>query len=142
MVHALREAHRVLRPEGLLIDLRPAAVHRRVGVMHGDGYRLPWVMRERFDDDRAANRAVAQVARAGWFKTQGRTRFLCYRVMDTLEEFREWLIDFVDRGKCPPHDWLIRKVERELQATSGNTAIAVSAPLDMRTLIKHEGETK
>ncbi len=32
MVHALREAHRVLKPDGLLLDLRPGPVHRRVGI--------------------------------------------------------------------------------------------------------------
>jgi hypothetical protein len=139
MVHALREAHRVLRPEGLLIDLRPAAVHRRVGVVtQGNDYRLPWVMREKFEDDRAANRAVAQVVREGWFKPKGRTRFPCYRVMDTLAEFREWLDDFVSRGKCPPHDWLVRKVERALQTTTGPTTIVISAPLDLRVLIKEK----
>jgi len=137
MVYALREAHRVLKPDGLLIDLRPAAMHRRVGVVtKGNGYRLPWVMREMFDDDRAANRAVAQVVRDGWFKAKGRTRFPCYRVMDTLDEFREWLADFIDRGKCPPHDWLLGLVERELQVTTGKTSIVVSAPLDLRLLVR------
>ena len=139
MVHALREAHRVLKPDGLLIDLRPAAVHRRVGVVtKGDLYRLPWVMREKFDDDRAANRAVAQVMGERWFKAKGRTRFSCYRVMDTLDEFREWLADFTNRGKCPPHDWLVRLVERELSATTGQTGIVVSAPLDLRVLMRQD----
>lgn len=136
MVDALREAHRVLKPDGLLIDLRPAAVHRRVGVTQGDGYRLPWVMREKFDDDRAANRAVARVVRDGLFGAKGRTRFPCYRLMDTLDEFREWLADFTSRGKCPPHDWLVRLVERELRVRAGQTGIVVSAPLDLRVLGK------
>ena len=136
MVHALREAHRVLKDEGLLIDLRPAAIHRRVGVTDGNGYRLPWVMRETFDDDLAANRAVSEVVREGWFKTEGRNRFPCYRVFDTLDEFQEWLTDFVKRGKCESHDWLVSLVERELQATVSKPGIVVSAPLDLRRLKK------
>lgn len=138
MVHALREAHRVLKTNGLLIDLRPAAEHRRVGVSEGDGYRLPWVMRENFDDDRAADRAVAQVVLEGRFKTEGRTRFACYRLMDTLEDFLEWLTDFVDRGKLPSHDWLVRLVERALKASAGKTNIVVSAPLVSQALRKQE----
>ena len=136
MVHALREAHRVLKGEGLLIDLRPAAVHRRVGLNEGDAYRLRWVMRETFVDDLAANRAVSQVVREGWFKAEGRTRFPCYRVFDTLDEFQEWLADFVERGKCEPHEWLVRMLERKLKAANDKTGIVVSAPLDLRFLKK------
>ena len=98
MVHALLEAHRVLKTKGLLIDLRPASVHRRVGVTQGDGYQLLWVMREKFDDDRAADRAVKEVENEGWFKAERRTRFACYRIMDSLDEFQEWLADFVHRS--------------------------------------------
>src|SRR5438876_1412902 len=98
MVHALLEAHRVLKPDGLVLDLRPAAVHRRVGVTQADGYRFSWVMRETFDDYRAADRAVAQVTNEGRFRAKRRTRFPCYRIMDTLDEFQEWLTDFVNKG--------------------------------------------
>lgn len=140
MVHALREAHRVLKPDGLLIDLRPAAVHRRVGVTEGGGYRLPWVMRENFDDDHAADRAVAQVVGEGLFKAEGRTRFACYRVMDTVDDFQEWLTDFLNKGNFPSHDWLVRRVERALKASDGKASIVVSAPLVLRALRKQEVE--
>lgn len=132
MVHALRESHRVLKPEGILIDLRPAAVHRRVGLANDGRYSLRWVMRETFEDDHAADRAVEQVLDEGLFRTQSRTRIPCYRVMDTLDEFREWLDDFVGRGKCPPHDWLFQRVARAV----GDAGIVISAPLAMRVMEK------
>ena len=136
MVHALRETYRVLKPDGLLIDLRPAAVHRRVGFTEGDGYRLRWVMRENFDDDHAADRAVAHVVNDGFFKAEGRTRFACYRVMDTLDDFQEWLKDFINKGKFPSHDWLVRRVGRAPEVSDGKSSIVVSAPLVLRTLRK------
>lgn len=136
MVDALREAHRVLKHDGLLIDLRPAILHRRVGFAGGDGYRLRWVMRESFEDDRAADRAVAEVVSIGLFKAGRRSRFPCYRVMDTIEEFREWLADFTSRGKCPSHDWLVRSIENELEASDEKPAIVVSAPLTLQVLKK------
>jgi hypothetical protein len=136
MVHALYEAHRVLKPNGILVDLRPAAAHRRVGVTQADGYRLLWVMRETFDDDRAADRAVKEVISEGRFKAEGRTRFACYRIMDSLVEFQEWLIDFVKLGKLPSHDWLVQRVERALEVTGGKTRIVVSGPLVLRVLRK------
>ena len=136
MVHALLEAHRVLKPNGLLLDLRPAAVHRRVGVTQDDGYRLLWVMRETFEDDRAADLAVAQVVREEQFKVERRVRFPCYRVMDTLDEFQEWLADFVNRNLLQSHDWLVRRLERTLETSPPKTGIVVSAPLVLRVLRK------
>jgi len=136
MVHALRETYRVLKPDGLLIDLRPAAVHRRVGFNDGGGYRLRWVMRENFDDDHAADRAVDQVVNDGLFKAERRTRFACYRVMDTARDFQEWLKDFIYKGNFPSHDWLVRRVERAIEESDGKTRIVVSAPLVLRALRK------
>lgn len=136
MVDALRESHRVLRPHGLLVDLRPADVHRRVGLAVGDEYRLRWVMRENFDDDHAADRAIATVVAEGKFKTESRTRFPCYRVMDTAEEFRDWLTDFVVKGNFHSHDWLASRLERALERSESSHRIVVSAPLVLQTLRK------
>jgi len=145
MVHALLEAHRVLKPDGLLLDLRPAAVHRRVGIAQGDDYQLLWRMRESFEDDHAADRAIAQVTGDGHFKPAGRTRFPCFRTMDTLDEFREWLEDF-DKRKLQSHDWLVQRLERKLDAMARDVEradtrtakpkIVVSAPLALRVLRK------
>ena len=138
MVHALLEAHRVLDPSGLLLDLRPAAVHRRVGISQDGDYRLLWRMRESFDDDHAADRAVDQVTRNGYFKAEPRTRFPCFRVMDTLDEFQEWLTDFVTRNEHESHDWLVRRLERRLDRVPVKTRIVVSAPLVLRVLRKRD----
>jgi hypothetical protein len=136
MVHALREAHRVLRPQGLLIDLRPAAVHRRVGIVMGGEYRFKWFTRERFDDDAAADNAVAAVISDGLLRPEGRTRFPCYRVMDTLEDFRAWMNDNIRKEKLVDHDWLIRRLEKAIAASGGEARIVISAPLILRTLRK------
>ena len=136
MVHALHEVHRVLKPDGILVDLRPVAVHRRVGVVCKGSYRELGSMREKFDDDLAANRAVAQILQEGLFKTEWRTQFDCRRVMDTLDEFRTWINEFVQLGKLP--DWLIEEVECALNVSRGKTKIVASGPLVMRVLRKKE----
>ena len=142
MVHALREAERVLRPNGLLVDLRPAAVHRRVGVTHAGRYRLLGVMRETFDDDRAADRAVTQIQREGRLKAEGRTVFACNRIMDRLGDFQEWLADFDRLGKLPSHEWLMRRVKRALDVAGGKARIVVSGPLILRVLRKQEATSQ
>jgi hypothetical protein len=134
MVHALLEAHRVLKPGGLLLDLRPAAMHRRVGIIENGEYKLLWRMREGFDDDHAADRAVADVIQRGLFKQISRTRFPCFRTMDNIGEFREWLVDFIERNGHESHDWLDRRLEKKLAASPPKTKIVVSAPLVLRVL--------
>jgi hypothetical protein len=88
-------------------------------------------MRERFDDERAADRAVAAVVRSGLFETAARTTFPCNRVMPTCHEFQAWLEHFVSLQKLPPHDWLLRRVERAFSEGSGPPRIVVSAPMDL-----------
>jgi len=136
MVHALREAHRVLKPNGILIDLRPAPVHRRVGLTRDGRYHPLGIMREKLDDDLAANRAVAHVLRQGLFKAGGRTQFDCRRRMDTLKEFRAWIDEFAAFAELPPHDWLIQRVERAFRGSGGQRKIVVRGPLALRVLRK------
>ena len=133
MVHALHEARRVLRPNGILLDLRPVPVHRRVGVQSDAGYQEIGVMREDLTDDYFANRAVKQVLREGLFKSENYTEFNCNRVMDTLNDFRTWLLDFVDRGN-PSQDSLLERVEHAHLTLRGRKKIIVSAPLMLRRL--------
>ena len=136
MVHALHEARRVLKPNGLLIDLRPAPAHRQLGVLRAGQWQPLGGMRERFDEDYAADRAVATVVRQGLFKAEGRVSFEVRRTMDSLAEFQVWLDEFVSLGKLVPHAWLASRVERAVQAGSGRTKIVVSGPLNLRVLRK------
>jgi hypothetical protein len=114
MVHALREVHRVLRSGGTLVDLRPAAQHRRVGLGRGRSWRQVGVTRESFDKDRAADRAVAEVLRANLFERGARTEFVVDREMDTMDDFVAWLKDFRQRRTLASHEWLIRRLKRAL----------------------------
>ena len=135
MVHALTEAHRLLKPNGLLRDLRPAASHRRAGLGEGKQWKQVGVMRENFDDDIAADRAIRQVTREGLFKQESVVEFDLDRVMDTLQDFRAWLDDFPG-DKMPSHDWLYKRVERTLEKESNGTKIAVRGLMRLRLLRK------
>ncbi|HEY2955169.1 MAG TPA: hypothetical protein VGK89_07965 [Candidatus Eisenbacteria bacterium] len=139
MVHALREAHRVLAPGGILLDLRPASVHRRIGIARSARTRPVGVMRERFEDERSADRAVARVVREGWLEVERRLRFPCRRLVDSVDEFRTFLDDFTGRHGEPLHDWLVRRLERALEARRAGrvrTRIAIDGPLDLAVLRK------
>jgi len=134
MVHALHEAQRVLQPDGILFDLRPAPVHRQVGIQSNTKYQEIGTMHEDLTDDYLANRAVKQVLRDGLFKSEKYVEFNCNRVMDSFKEFHAWVLDFVDRNRIPSQEWLLERVERAYHATSGKKKILVSAPLMLRRL--------
>ena len=149
MVHALREAWRVLRPGGLALELRPANVHRRVAVVRGGAAELMGVMRESLDDGRAADRAVARMTRraAGGTQRGGdrrpplrllrRERVPLERVMDGVDDFKDWLDDFYSRNDdLPPHDWLVARLAGALGERRRKGSVVVSGPLDLRVLRK------
>jgi hypothetical protein len=136
MVHALREAHRVLKPDGLLLDLRPGPIHRRVGIEVDGQYRQVAIMNESLDDDYAANRAVTEVLQKGLFKRISRIQVNCNRVM-ALKDFAAWLADFpIEREALQKQ--LISTVERAFKANGKRKKIVVKGPLVLKVLQKVE----
>jgi hypothetical protein len=136
MVHALREAHRVLKPDGLLLDLRPGPVHRRVGIEVDGQYRQVAIMNESLKDDYAANRAITEALQEGLFKRVSRIQVNCNRIM-ALKDFAGWLADFpVDRGA--PQERLIRIIERSFKAAGKKKKVVVKGPLVLKVLRKVE----
>ena len=135
MVHALREAHRVLKPDSLLLDLRPAPVHRRVGVEVDGQYHQIAVMNESLEDDYAANRSVAEVTQEGLFKLIARKQFNCNRAM-ALKDFASWLADFPS-DRSAMKEQLIHTIERAFKEIEGRQKkILVKGPLILKTLKK------
>jgi hypothetical protein len=94
MVHALEQIKRTLVPFGLLIDLRPLLGRWPVEVAWGNEYReagrlsdLP----EGLADDEAANRAIEEATRRGWFTLEGGERFSLFYSWDTANDMEEFL---------------------------------------------------
>src|SRR3970040_2200689 len=106
MVHALQEAHRVLRPNGVLIDLRPAPAHRRVGLQRGRRWTLIATMKEDLTDDHMANQAVKTAVGRGLFRGGLYDRFDVTRHVGSLSSFRAWLEEFAVLARLPSHAWL------------------------------------
>lgn len=139
MVHALCEARRVLKPNSLLVDLRPAIEHNHVGILCAGQYKELARTRERFDLDRAANRAVAHVLAKGLFHQEWRAQFGCDWVFATLGAFREWLSEFVQSGGLPSYDWLVQRMDNATSGRRGEIEIVARTPLVMRVLRKEPG---
>jgi len=135
MVHALIEAQRSLKPDGTLIDLRPAPKHRQVGLGTGENWKPAGHIHETFEDDYAANSAVKHVVNAKLFTIESSILFELDRVMDTLEDFRRWLSDS-SIERLTAHQWLVDKIRHIQKETRTRKKITMRVPMIMNVLKK------
>lgn len=94
MVHALGEIHRVLVPDGILIDLRPIADNWSIEVFSARETRetghvtdLPLGL----EDDNAANQAMKNAEANGWFTRESEAFFPLHYVWDTASDMEKWI---------------------------------------------------
>jgi ubiquinone/menaquinone biosynthesis C-methylase UbiE len=143
MVHALRQARRVLKDGGCLLDLRPAPALRHVGIEVNDSYQQVAIMRERLDEQYAADRAVKEMVKAGLLRLESRTRFDCTRRMDRFTEFQAWLEEPARLSKIRSPKRLLESVKEALKSRTeipksqrGKLRIVVLGPVDLCVLRK------
>ena len=109
MVHALRETCRVLRPGGLLIDLRPIVSHPAVDVL-GDDQAAP---AGRLDDSSdsadaaACEEALRLVVEQGWLRPHETDAFSYSMYWGTPQEMLEYITTHWD-GIEVPEDVVLR----------------------------------
>ena len=115
MVHALSEAHRLLKPGGALIDLRPAMRNRRVELelSHARLFIGEIDYSYRFPDHIAANEALASATACGLLRLEHRASLEYVTDLDSADDLREYVaslrsavpedllqqIDKADRGR-------------------------------------------
>jgi len=130
MVDALKEAHRILRPRGILVDARPdsrvfAYAEHRVG---NGKYRQAGLIatgREELINDRTSDRAVAKAVGNGWFRSRRADRFWhrvlfddrpsMQRYLDNHARFAHrvrWMVDAPKRRRWEEAPWAIRRAVR------------------------------
>src|SRR5215208_822427 len=106
MVHALSEIRRVLVPHGILIDMRPLGERWPIEVASANEIRetgrvmdLP----EQMKGDAAANEAMQEAERRGWFARDQEEFFPFFYSWDTPSEFEEFIeedwAEFIDLGE-------------------------------------------
>ena len=148
MVHALRQARRVLKDDGYLLDVRSAATVRHVGIESNDSYHQVAVMKESLDENYASDRAVKEMIKERLLKLESHTRVECTRRMVTYNEFETWLREPARFRKLKSPERLLKAVKDALKSQSdvskarkgkvdrGKLRIVVLGPLDLRVLTK------
>ena len=94
MVHALREIHRTLKPNGTLIDLRPVEDNWTVEVRSASGRHIAGRLTDvpiGKADDEAAFAAMKDVESRGWFVREQEEEFAFFYYWDTPSEMKEWI---------------------------------------------------
>jgi len=96
MVHALEETRRVLAPGGVLIDLRPLTDNWPVEIAWGaegqEAGRLTDLPAGK-EDDQAADLAIEEASRRGWFIRQEHETFPLFYYWDTPAEMQAFIED-------------------------------------------------
>ena len=94
MVHTLSEIRRVLVPNGILIDLRPILDCWRIEVASARETIETGRMQDfplGLADDQAANNAVAEAEKNGWFSRESEEFFPLIYSWDSASEMEEWI---------------------------------------------------
>lgn len=94
MVHALDEIRRTLKPNGLLIDLRPVEDNWTVEVPSSSGLQIAGRMNDMpigIADDEAAFAAMRDVESRGWFAREQEEEFAFFYYWNTPSEMKEWI---------------------------------------------------
>jgi hypothetical protein len=119
MVHALHEIRRVLRPDGILIDMRPISDHWPVEVLSSRNIQETGRVQDLpvgLADDEAANQSITRAAEKGWFVKEQEEFFPFYYSWDSPNEMEEYIAE----------EWedFISLDEATMQATRSAWAIA------------------
>ena len=101
MVDALRDSHRVLVPEGTLLDLRPKAETRPLEANLSDRVEIVGELDAQSPaaDDEAADMAVHDAVQAGWLTAAGARQFRVAFYWDSVAD----LALYAAGGRHPKH---------------------------------------
>jgi len=94
MVHALDEISRVLKPHGVLIDLRPVEANWSVEVASASGIQLAGRLSDlpvAVADDKAAFQAMREAESRSWFIKQREEEFSFFYYWDTPSEMKQFM---------------------------------------------------
>lgn len=117
MVHVLREAHKALRPTGVLLDLHPLPRHPSVEVWSG-GRR---VRLGSLDDTvgieliRTAREHLAAVVGDGYFRIEARRWFDKLTHYSSLDDWLQRREEYGTSSVIPPE--LLQRVREEMRAS-------------------------
>ena len=133
MVHALREAHRVLQSHGRLVDLRPADRDRQVRIYARRAWQPLGRILVNDVDVRAADGALERAVDRGLYYPVASRTLRVRRHFSTLRDWREYLAGLTSSR---PEPGLQERVHQAFRSSAGLRRIVVEIDLTLRVLTK------
>ncbi len=126
MVHALRETHRLLRPNGLLVDIHGLPTPHVIEVHSPEKVdKVGWLLdRDDFENERFAFNALAQSVVDGHFILEDERDFTHNVYLDSLDEFQQWLAEWWTSAILP--QGTISRIEELLRHAGGSARIMLA----------------
>jgi SAM-dependent methyltransferase len=143
MVHALEEIHRLLRPDGVLIDIHPALDAPVVEVRaNGRIVVTEPYPRAHGDDLGQAEQALAEIVRRGMFAEEAVRAFEFMTYASSVAELREFFEEVgaydmspIDDEIAARRDAMYTRVEEVRRRTSESAEIGFREPTRMSRLV-------
>ncbi len=139
MVHALQECWRVLTPGAILVDLRPFYSHPPIEIMSGDVVFVPGHLDDENSaaDDIAADEAMAEVVRRGYFALERRNTFQFAEYWDSLQGLLDYAAERWSGSKEIPAS-VVTRAERYIAGAGSDYRVRVQRRMYLAVYRKQE----
>jgi hypothetical protein len=134
MVHALEESWRVLRPNGVLIDLRTFSSYPPVEIVSGAESQSAGHIDDTFwlADDLATDEALDQVLQRGLFEQQKAEQFSFSLYWNSVDDMQAYAEDGCCKdGQIPSH--VLRQAKRLADIAGDAARIRIRQPMILVT---------
>lgn len=134
MVHALKNAHSMMQPEGLLINIHDIPIPHIIEVHSAvTDIMAGWIMDSAdFENERLAFNALARVVSEGYFLLEDERDFVFKVHADDMHELKEWLAEWWEKAVMP--DKTIQRVEDILRQVDQAANVVLKVPTRMTKL--------
>ena len=134
MVHALRQAHNLLHPSGLLINVQDLPIPHVIEVHSAEAViKAGWMMEsDDFRDERAALNALSHVVSEGYFQLEDEQDFGFNVYMDDVNELQQWLAEGWETAVLP--DKTIQRLEEIIEQAGQLAKVVLKTPTRMTRL--------
>jgi hypothetical protein len=137
MVHALEESWRVLRPNGVMIDVRPVSSYPPVEIVSGTESQLAGHIDDTKDraDDIATDEALDQVLQRGLFEQQKAEQFSFSLYWNSVDDMQTYAKDRWSKDEqIPSH--VSRQAKRLVDVAGDAAKIRLRRPVILATYEK------
>jgi hypothetical protein len=138
MVHALDEVRRVLKRDGILLDIRPVEDQWTVEIATAERYEVAGKLNDMpigIEDDAAAFRAMDEAESRGWFKKEHEAEFSFFYYWDTPSEMKEFLDEEWEDFEKLEED-VYQKAKSLWASASGDAQLRVRVKMHISRWIK------